>query len=145
MFENGDSSQIQANVTIAALIMSLVGNILLGLPQGLKWFLERRRQGKIDEFEQLSKLLKILGDELEKREKSDREKDSEISELKIWRETLSDKTAQARKDLWDVSQSCREIKRFLVERQINHDLLSATLNNTEQKIQEIIECLKQNI
>lgn len=147
MLENIESSQIQANAATAALLMSVVVNIVLAL----KWWVERcdtqkkeTRAAKIDEFEQLSKLLKILNEELDKREKSDREKDTELAGLKAWRETLTDKLGQARKDLWDVSQSYREIKRFLASDRLPDDLLlTGLLQETERKIEGIIECLKR--
>lgn len=161
MQENIDPSLFKTYSGTVLNILMAFGYIWIGV----KWWLERgdkkkteqrladeekekrrleeenqKHRLKIDEFEQLSKLLKLLDEQLDKRERSEKEKDSEIEALELWRETFTDKQREARAVLWSVSEVCREMKKCLDSG--DNEKLIVIISEIDAKIVNVRETLK---
>lgn len=136
MLEN-EISQIGANVTVAALIVSLVVNLVQGAPKLFQWFYERKDKKELDQVEVFQKLIKAVVERLEQSEKDGELKDTKIKDLRRWVEMAEEKHRDSRRLLHEFSETFREIaRRFSDEegKQAAADL--------EKMIDEICEGLK---
>lgn len=129
----------------AGLITSLITNFALGLKLFVDWrssAATRRDAAEVKAYEQLESLLKLVQEQLNKKDLANREKEDEIEQLERCLDDIKEKAKRARLDLMDLKQSVKNIRRFLSEMKIDDDAILKTIDELDRQLSEIGDCLK---